>query len=235
MRPVINAEQARQITQGRTPLVPIEYETAVKALAECISLDEAKYWNNKADALAAWAKIYRSDEAERKARMLKLHAYRRMGELARELRPGGPKKIYQNKTEKHAAYRQRKRLGLPPQEVPLGEKPGAASLLRESGFSEQRARTILTVSKLPDEVFADAVNQPRPPSPTRLMEMTRDNVLWRDLSMQLHRLRAFMQRNTPSEVAAVVSLDTAATAKELSLSIVEWLDKFELILPKSKQ
>ena len=87
MNAVLTREVARQITRGRTPLVPVEYETAVKSLQACIDLNDAKYWDDKADALAAWAKIYRSDETLRKAKMLKLHAFRRMGELAGELKP----------------------------------------------------------------------------------------------------------------------------------------------------
>lgn len=56
MNSVITAEQAKKITGGRTPLVPVEYEAAVKSLQACATLDEAKYWSDKSDALAAWAK-----------------------------------------------------------------------------------------------------------------------------------------------------------------------------------
>lgn len=87
MQQVISAEQARKITGGRTPHVPVEYETAINALVACRSIDEAKYWSDKSDALAAWAKIYHSDKAAREAKALKLWAFRRMGQLAAELRP----------------------------------------------------------------------------------------------------------------------------------------------------
>src|ERR1700689_1121318 len=85
MQQVITREQAKQITRGRTPMVPLEYEEAVKALASCLTFDEAKYWSDKASALAAWAKIYHSHEIDRKAKMLRLHAYRRMAELAQDI------------------------------------------------------------------------------------------------------------------------------------------------------
>lgn len=84
MSTVITEQQARQITGGRKPLVPVEYEAACNALAQCVDLDEAKYWSDKADALAAWAKIYRDDRISAQAKRLKLKAYRRMGELAAE-------------------------------------------------------------------------------------------------------------------------------------------------------
>src|ERR1700690_2101621 len=88
MKQVISAEEARKITGGRLPHMPVEYETALQALQECITLEDTKYWSDKADALAVWAKIFHSDDAARKAKQLKLKAFRRMGELARELRPG---------------------------------------------------------------------------------------------------------------------------------------------------
>src|ERR1700722_7297053 len=71
----------------RTVPMPVEYVEACKALAACVTIDEAKRWADKAEALAAWAKIYRSDEASVQAARLKLHAYRRMGKLAEEIRP----------------------------------------------------------------------------------------------------------------------------------------------------
>lgn len=83
--PLLSSEQVRKITKGRTPLLPAEYELALQSLRECSTLDETKYWDDKASALAAWAKIYHSDEAMRQARILKLHAYRRMADLTKEM------------------------------------------------------------------------------------------------------------------------------------------------------
>lgn len=86
MNAVISADVARQVTGGREALVPVEFEEAVKALAACREIDEAKYWSDKASALAAWAKIYHSTKVSREARLLKLHAYRRMAELAADIK-----------------------------------------------------------------------------------------------------------------------------------------------------
>lgn len=84
--PVITHEQARTITKGREPLVPMEFEEAVNSLIQCRQIEDAKYWADKASALAAWAKIYHSQKVEREAKLLKLHAYRRMAELAKEIK-----------------------------------------------------------------------------------------------------------------------------------------------------
>lgn len=86
MNAVLSVAQARQATNGREPLVPVEFEAACKALAACREIDEAKYWSDKASALAAWAKIYHSTKVDREARLLKLHAYRRIAELAADIR-----------------------------------------------------------------------------------------------------------------------------------------------------
>lgn len=84
--PVLTNEQARKITKGREPLLPVEFEEAVNSLIECRQIQDAKYWSDKASALAAWAKIYHSHKVEREAKLLKLHAYRKMAELTKEIK-----------------------------------------------------------------------------------------------------------------------------------------------------
>lgn len=57
--------------------MPVVYADAVKALEACATMDEAKYYSDKSEALAAWAKIYGSQEDRKAAARLKLHAYAR--------------------------------------------------------------------------------------------------------------------------------------------------------------
>lgn len=71
--------------------LPVQYSDAVKAIAKCRSFEDALAWKDKIDVLAAWAKIYQQDTIEREARSLKLYAFRRIGELARELNLKEPK------------------------------------------------------------------------------------------------------------------------------------------------
>lgn len=85
-QPVLTAEQAKKITGGREPLLPEEFQQACKQLAACREIDEAKVWSDKASALAAWAKIYHSTRIAKEARLLKLHSYRRMAELAKAIK-----------------------------------------------------------------------------------------------------------------------------------------------------
>ncbi len=123
--------------------MPVEYITACKALAACISIDEAKHWSDKADALAAWSRIYQSNEASVQAKRLKLHAYRRMGHLAEALQPS-------NRPAPRGSGRG-------------GNLPGAKALLRAHGFSESAAQVIRGVSRISDEKFDAAIRRPDPP------------------------------------------------------------------------
>lgn len=138
MSTVITAEQARKIVGNRTPLLPVEYTEALKLLAECTTFDEAKYWNTKADIAAVWAKIYHSDEVMRRAKILKLHAYKRMSQLAEQMRP---------KTK------------------PGPGGFGALSKLKEMGVPKYEAETIRAVGNAPKETFDAAVASAHPPTP----------------------------------------------------------------------
>lgn len=218
MQQVITIKQAKEITKGRTPLVPVEYEAAIKALAACLSLDDAKYWDNKADALAAWAKIYRDDKVGRQARSLKLFAYRRMGILAGELRPGGR------------------------QPGVRGAAPGPVTVLMESGLKKGEAVAARQLAKLPQREFNSLANALRPRSPlteAKVLQMgTCMSKAWIALTQNaagFPHFRAFCRRNEASEMARSLRADEAIKASEMLIEINEWLDKFEQYLPKQKR
>jgi hypothetical protein len=207
MQHVITEEQARKITGGRKPHVPVIYEEACKALEQCISLDETKYWADKSDALAAWAKIYHDDKISRDARALKLRAYVRMGELAEQLRPvksGG----------RH------------------GSLPGPISLLVESGLTRQQAVTARGLSRAPRDKLEKIINSPRPPTP---VVARRDVWGWGQTVTRWqragHTLRAACRATTPEEVAN--ELASSESAKVLIRELIEWLDRLDSCLKRS--
>ena len=68
--------------------VLVRYDQARHALAQCERIDEAKDWANKASALAAYAKQANDPELEASARRIRARAFRRMGEISRELETG---------------------------------------------------------------------------------------------------------------------------------------------------
>lgn len=120
----------------RTPL-PVVYEEACRQLAEVATVMDAKYFADKAEALAVWAKIYRSDQAALEAKRLKLHAFRKMGLIAEQLRP--------------TSASTRCKTG------------GGASLLKENGLNSGHAAQAIRLSRIPENKFNSAINQNRPP------------------------------------------------------------------------
>lgn len=209
MQQVITQKEVHKITGGRTPLVPIEYEQALKSLEACLTLDEAKYWSDKADALAAWAKIAHSNKAARQSRQLKLYAYRRMGELATELRP-----------RKYLGYEQ-------------GRSGGGLSVLKEHGFTTNTAQVMRGIALMPRTTFESAINLKTPPSPTRLYKDNgAKNPEWLIVFRNLSEARRVCRLHKPSVLAKSIDTSEAThTAKKLIQELSEWLDEFEQHLP----
>ncbi|HXR89575.1 MAG TPA: hypothetical protein VN750_04755 [Steroidobacteraceae bacterium] len=168
------------------PAMPVQYETALKALEACISLDETKIWSNAADALAAWAKIYNSDEAEVKAKRLRLHAYRRMGQLARDLRPPG-----RMKGGGHRGCQ--------------GKLPGAISLLQEYGLTKTEAGAANFIAQLPEEQFQRVLERPLRPTTVANHLWGKDPV-WIAFTRTAMMLRGVLRRHPPCEIQAIARM-----------------------------
>lgn len=214
MNPVITKEQAKQITNGRTPLIPVEYEQAVTALQACTSIDDSKYWADKADALAAWAKIYRSDEAGRKAAQLKLHAYRRMGQLATELKQG--RKI---------------------------TEAGPRMLLVERGLTLQQAKAAMYMARISERTLSQIISQERPLSPVTIRQQSIANSGGgKSVSLailqgstggtSLRNFAAWCARNSAKSLALGLHSDEREQVRSQITSAIEWLDELEVNLPK---
>lgn len=216
MQAVITEQQARQITGGRKPLVPVEYEAACKALAECVDLDESKCWADKADALAAWAKIYHDDKVAVTSKRLKLKAYRRMGEIAAELRP---RKILRGQDGRS-----------------LGNAPGPVTLLVEKGgLTKGAAENARRLARMPLAKFDEIVNLAIPPGPNLAGKMSGSSDIWQLLTqsnMGLMKFRSFCRGNQAKALARGLYLNEATAARSAVLEVQEWLDEFEQHLPK---
>lgn len=228
MQTVLSAEQARKVTGGRKPLVPVEYESAVNALQACMTIDDSKYWADKADALAAWAKIYRDDEAGRKARQLKLLAFRRMGEIASELRRAKPlRKV--GKDGRNKFY---------------GTTKGGRSALIDAGLKPDAAANALHIAKMDDANFRRAVDSPRPPGVSSLAHQQRSvshSEPYRRLIYGmgaggiLSQLVWYCAKNDARALAKTVLPDESPRLTESITGVVEWLDEFMRCMPKSRK
>jgi hypothetical protein len=191
----------------KTTAMPVVYEEACRALVACVTIDEAAYWDNKADALAAWAKIYKSDEAAVAAKRLKLHAYRRIGALAREINSSVPS--------------------------PNDRRSGTPKILRENGFSKGQIDQIRVVGSLSDSAFQEIINRTSVPAPTQIprLSMTEAWRTWQH-SSGIGQVRAFVRRTSAKELARKMTTSEANAARLTIVEIQEWLDEFDQHLPK---
>ena|SRR6185437_9764975 len=208
MNQVISESEARKITGGRKPLVPVVYEEALKNLAECISIDDAKYWSDKADALAAWAKIYHDDKLSRQAKCLKLEAFRRIGILAAELRPRGSLTSPGTKSG----------------------RLGPISLLKENGFSHPQARVARDIACMPEEKFKSLLERQTPPSPSRASFEVRPGSTSSYARIAMFggnspaSFRGFCRRYRSDELMRNLSRDEKKRVHEILVEIAEWVD-----------
>jgi hypothetical protein len=204
----------------REAQLPLQYSEAIRALEKCQTIDESKYWSDRSDALAAWAKIYKDDQVAEEARRLKIHAYKRMGELAAQLRPGrGP-----------------------------GHSPGAQALLQEYGLKEAQAHSALTLHRAPEKELNEFITKTRKSASSAMSYRpfkgrgrlpVRVSAAWENLfgnsggGARLDRLLSFIRKHSARAVAADLTTSEVKKAREVMLEVIEWLDEFEQALPKT--
>ena len=206
-------------------IVPVVFAEAMRALVACRSIDESKHWADKADALAAWAKIYKNDEAAREAKRLKLHAYRRMGKLAEELKP----------TERRFRH-------------PGRGGAGSVSLLRQSGLSGIQAIAARRVASLQSEDFQREVRRKSPRAPATVGKLAIGKLsaesaakaatqAWRTLFCggAAGSFKLFCRGNSAYELATALDAGEVNAARKNMREIREWLDEFDASLPPEQQ
>ncbi len=187
--------------------MPVVYTRAVKALQMCCNLDEARAFTDGAEALAVWAKIYKHNEAGKQAKQLRLHAHRRMGELAIELAPP------------------RSRKG-------GGRQPGPIALLRQNGLTRHQADAAHHLAKIGDEEFETIVEQDIPPAPTTVARRFRnvdDISPWTALVGRPRTpfaCSSYIANNPPAEVAKILSGNERILATQKAEALIKWLQDF---------
>lgn len=145
------AEEMRLVTTrgvGDAPL-PVKYEAAKQALAECSSVDECSTWAKKAAALASYARQADDRSLEDMAARIRARAIKRCGELLREVKP------------------------TPGKRTDLKPTTGTDSrfeVAKQAGMSQRQAIDALRVSRIPAAEFEAAVESANPPTITELAE-----------------------------------------------------------------
>lgn len=106
---VVNTATGELVPVQDAPL-PIVYERAAKALAECSRIDECKDWANKAEALASYFQQSKNEQMMKDCRRIQVRAIERCGELLRQIesKQGGDRKSqeYQKDATVHLMTRE---------------------------------------------------------------------------------------------------------------------------------
>lgn len=144
----MNALTAAQINEAH---LPVTYENAKAALAECHRVDECKDWSDKAAALAAYAKQAEDDELEKVAMRIRGRAIRRVGELLKEIDSASG--AHRKSTGDHTFSR--------------------SEAAREVGLSKHQQVQATRVANVPEETFNELVEAEKPATITQLAEAGR--------------------------------------------------------------
>lgn len=131
--------------------LPVAYEAAKTALANCASIDECKDWADKAEALASYAKQADDDTLRKHADRIQARAIRRCGELLKQFDGRGNNQH----VDRDAAV--------------LTQHEAAAN----AGISERQRKTAVRVANVPSETFEQHVESEAPPTVTKLADMGR--------------------------------------------------------------
>ena len=207
-----------------TARLPVVYERAVKALAECSRIDECKDWANKAEALASYARQSKDDALRKMADRIQARAIRRCGELLKQVEAdkGGYHKNYAHDGADTSITR--------------------SSAAREAGLSERQKVTALRVANVPEPEFHQAVESEAPPTITQLAEIGKQSkpkplhdleginpaLYARATNLQgsLRRLAEFCGSHSPTDIAGAFKEHEKFDIRLWVSQIETWIDQF---------
>ena len=194
--------------------LPKTYETAKAALAECTQIDECKDWADKAEAMAAYARMSEDDALRKMANKVKAQAIRRCGELLKQYDGRG------NNQHK------------------VGGRPIQRAAASDAGMSEHQQKQAVRVASVPEEVFTAQVESDNPPTVTALAEQGKTPRPLVDLQGRdpeeyslatsaqghLRDFAAFAARTDPAAVARGTKPHEATAIRQHIGTLDAWLD-----------
>ena len=215
--------------------LPVVYEAAQKALAECSKVDECKNWADKAAALASYARQAKDDSLRVMATRIQNRAMRRAGELLK-LVPRADESTRYGKDGTVPPVNRGQEGILPP--------VTRTQAAEQAGLSERQRKTALRIAEVPQEEFESALSASQPPTVTEMAArgvVSRPQVYVPDeikpapigqavkAQSLLRELAALCGTTEPAAVArACVSLDIDAIRGYVE-TIDAWLDRFVVI------
>lgn len=143
------ASRAIAARDGGAARLPMSYENAKSALANCVQIDECQTWADKAAALASYAKQADDEELMKMAVRIRDRAIRRAGELLKQIEPQPGKRTDM---------------------APSGGAPTRSQVAQDAGMSRDQMHTALRVANIPADEFDRQVESNAPPSVTALAE-----------------------------------------------------------------
>lgn len=130
--------------------LPVTYESAKSALAECSRIDECQDWADKMQAMASYARQAEDDSLRSMCDRIQARAIRRCGDLLAAIEPAS------------GARTDREPSGVTPTRLTRTQAATGAGLSRD-----QRV-TAMRVANIPLEEFEAAVESEQPPTVTEL-------------------------------------------------------------------
>lgn len=208
-----------------TARLPVVYEAALTALAECSRIDECQSWADKAEAMASYAKQAKDDSMRKMADRIQSRAIRRCGELLKQIEP--------------ATGAHRKSDGADT----LSRKQAAT----DAGLSNRQRVTALRVANVPETEFNEAVESDNPPTVTKLAEIgtkkrkplvdlgdipPADYARATEAQGTLRRYAAFCEKHDPVKIAKAYQPHEVAALRQYIATIDSWNDRFITNLPE---
>jgi hypothetical protein len=209
------------VSNARLPAV---YEAAKTAITECERIDECKNWSDKAAALASYARQANDDSLRVMAVRIQARAERRAGALLKQIPRGSQANLVQRRQE--------------------GTRPSVTrtQAADEAGLSEHQRKTALRLASIPEPEFTRQVENPNPPTITKLAERGRQKRVRPerderpDTEVATRALRSFAKycgNTDPVRVASAMSSRTLKNIQRQIFAIGRWLNLFVDNLPES--
>jgi len=207
--------------------LPVLYENAKRALAECSRIDECQTWANKAEAMASYARQAKDDGMRKMADRIQARAIRRCGELLKQIEPA------------HGANQNIQDASVP---IVLTRTDAAT----EAGLSERQRKTALRVASIPEDDFIAAVESANPPTVTALAKQgtqprplvdlggipPEDYRRATEAQGTLRRFAEFCSQYEPRRIAAAFKPHEIPDLRRFVSTIDGWLDRFVTNLPE---
>ena len=200
-----------------TARLPVAYEAAAKAIAECHRIDECKGWSDRAAALASYARQAKNDSLRVMAVRIQARAIRRCGELVEQIEPS--------------------KGGQPTHD---GAGISRTKAAEQAGLSERQKVTALRVASIPSEAFDQQIESNNPPTITALADQGRqvravdrkpDFERFKAACSALHAFVKFCDANEAAATAEAFEAADIAMARKCVTTLDQWLDRFVAHLP----